>query len=84
MRYFDVLTVQYSVQLIAHVLTELYLIQLIPPLTINICFDVLLLYVSAFISHLQAGHVQRNRFIINVSKLCTYKFKVECYQLKQC
>jgi uncharacterized phage infection (PIP) family protein YhgE len=64
MMYFDVLTVQYSVQLIADVLTVQYLIQLIPPLTVNICFDVLLLFVTAFISHLQAGHVQRNRFIM--------------------
>jgi hypothetical protein len=80
MMYFDVLTVQYSVQLNADVSN----VQYFAPLTINICFDMLLLYVSAFINHLQAGHVQRNGFIIHVSKLCTYEVKVECYQLKWC
>jgi hypothetical protein len=79
----DVLIVQYVTHLITNVLTVQYN-PINAHVTINICFVVLLLYVAAFISHLQAGHVQRNRFIINVSKFFTYEFKMQCYHLKWC
>ena len=96
MMYLDILTVQYSVQLICrYVNCRVYnpsdcrcidwsIIQLIAHVTINICSVVLLLCITAFVSHLQAGHVQRNRFVINVSKLCTNEFIMQYYNLKCC
>jgi hypothetical protein len=62
-----------------------YLIKQIAHVTISNCHCVMiLLHVSAAIGPLQAGHLQKNTFIINAVKDVPSEVKIQCYQLKYC